>query len=178
MKHPSCFALKLQTCPEKSGISLWPQGGRGRNTHLLWELLEEQCFLSAQLHYPYRCMKHVQRAHHAECQPSGSIGCFCNHRPVRGGGHMVPPVFVLSVVLVAAQWAGEALTLFPVRHQLQSADELSLAHTLSLTIAHNYRTFTCRNKRAACSSCSLSPFLSALYLYMLCTLSLSGCVVF
>lgn len=39
---------------------------------------------------------------------------------------MFLPVSGLSVVLVA-QWAGEALTLFPLRHQLQSADELGLA---------------------------------------------------
>ena len=57
------------------------------------------------------------------------------------------PVSGLSVVLVA-QWAGEALTLFPLRHQLQSADELGLAHTVSWTIADNYKiwTLTCRNK--------------------------------
>jgi len=59
MKDPICFELKLQTCPEKSGIYFWPQGGRARNTHLLLELLEKQCFLSAQLHHPYRCMKYV-----------------------------------------------------------------------------------------------------------------------
>lgn len=91
---------------------------------------------------------------------------------------MFLPVSGLSVVLVA-QWAGEELMLFPLRHQLQSVDELVLAHTVTWTIADNYKiwTLTCRNKRAACSSWSPSPFLSALYLHVLFTLSLSGCVL-
>lgn len=42
----------------------------------------------------------------------------CNHGPVRGGrGHVFLPVSGLSIVLVA-QWAWEALTLSPLRHQL------------------------------------------------------------
>lgn len=49
---------------------------------------------------------------------------------------MFLPVSRLSVVLVA-QWAGEELTLFPLKHQLQSVDELVLAHTVSWTVADN-----------------------------------------
>lgn len=84
----------------------------------------------------------------------------------------------LSVVLVA-QWAEEALTLLSLKHQLQAADELGLAHTVSWTTANNkFWSLTCRNKWADCSWCSLSPFVSAFYFNMLSTISLFGCVVF
>lgn len=39
----------------------------------------------------------------------------------------------LSAVLIT-QWPGEALILLPLRHQLQAADELGLAHTGPLLI--------------------------------------------
>lgn len=44
MKRPTSFALKPQTCPEKSGISFWPQGGRRRNTHLVQRCWRSSAF--------------------------------------------------------------------------------------------------------------------------------------
>lgn len=48
-----------------------------------------------------------------------------------GGGNTLSCLFLGCGTLLAAQWAGEALTLFPLRHQLQSACKLGLAHSLS-----------------------------------------------
>lgn len=168
--------LHWSTCPEKSGVSFWPQGGRRRNTHLVQGLLEEQCFPSLSYTTPV-CAKNLFKEHStAECQPWASVGCFYNHGPVRSGG----PDCVWALSCPVAQWAGEALALLPLRHQLQAADELGLAHTVCWTIAGNYKfwTLTCRNKWGDCSWCSLYSFVSALYFNRFCTISLFGCVVF
>lgn len=155
MKHPTFFALKIQTCPEKSSIYFCPQGGRGRNTHLPWEQLDEQYFLSSQLHNSYRWMECMSKEHSIQNASSkdGSVGLLLQSMGLqRMGGFL--PVSGLSDVLVA-QWAEEAFTLFPLRHQFSL---VGLAHTISLTIADKCKFWTHTCRRVTCSSCLLSPF--------------------
>lgn len=176
MKHPTSFALKPQTCPEKSGISFWPQGGRRRNTHLVQRCWRSSAFCHSATP-PLGVHKTCSRS---TAEQNVSSMDLLGASPTTGLREVEAlTVSGLSVVLVA-QWAGEALALSPWKHQLQAADELGLAHTVSWTTADNYKiwTLTCRKKWADCLWCSLSPFVSALYLNVLCTISLSGCVVF
>lgn len=103
-------------------------------------MLEEQCFLSLSYTTLGGAQNVFKEHSRAECQLYGS--------PTTG----LREVEALTVsglpVVRGAQWAGEALALSPWKHQLQAADELGLAHTVSWTTADNYKiwTLTCRKK--------------------------------
>lgn len=91
----------------------------------------------------------IFREHHMQnVSPKDMLGASVIMGLWEMGGPMFLPVSRLLVVL-AVQWAGEALTLFTPEHQLQSSDELILAHTVSWTTAGNYKiwTLTCKIKK-------------------------------
>lgn len=88
---------------------------------------------------------------------------------------MFLPVSRLSLVL-AAQWAGEALTLFTLEHQLQSSDEPSWLTLLAGPLLITTR-FGLSPVKLKSNLLIMFPIFALFCTCTLCTLSLSGCVV-